>query len=61
MISLEDYIKKNFCVGAVRFEAESHITPEGTVKFRMTTIKLGHYDEFECIVVNNTLKVIENA
>ena len=60
MISLEDYIKKNFGIGAVRFDAESHVTPDGLVKFRMVTIKMGHHDEFECLVINNTLQVIEN-
>lgn len=60
MISLEDYIKKNFGIGAVRFNAESHVTPDGLVKFRMVTVKMGHHDEFECIVINNSLKVIEN-
>ena len=61
MISLEDYLKKNFVVGSIRFEAESHVTPDGIVKFRMITLKMGHSDEFECIVTNNNLKVIENA
>ena len=61
MISLEDYIKRNFLVSAVRFDAESHVTPDGLVKFRMVTTKMGHHDEFECIVVNNTLRVIENT
>lgn len=61
MTSLEDYIKKNFLVGAVRFDAESHVTPDGVVKFRMVTTKMGHHDEFECIVINSTLKVIENS
>jgi hypothetical protein len=60
MISLEDYIKMNFGVGAVRFNAESHVTPDGVVKFRMVTTKMGHHDEFECLVVNNVVRVIEN-
>ena len=60
MKSLEDYIKQNFGVGAVKFSAESHVTPSGIVKFNMVTTKMGHHDEFECIVINNNVKVIEN-
>jgi hypothetical protein len=60
MISLEDYIVQNFSVGAVRFNAESHVTPDGIVKFRIITNKLGHHDEFECHVKNNLVQVIEN-
>lgn len=60
MISLEDYIRKNFGVGAVHFNGESHVTPSGIVKFRLETHKIGVHEEFECIVVNNTLRVIEN-
>jgi hypothetical protein len=60
MTSLEDYLKQNFGIGSVHFNADSHVTPSGVVKFRMVSIKLGHHEEFECIVKNNVLQVIEN-
>lgn len=60
MISLEDFIRKNFGVGSIHFNGETHVTPNGIVKFRLVTNKIGHHDEFECIVHNNVLKVIEN-
>ena len=57
MISLEDYIKKNFLAGNVKFKAEIHITPEGITSLRLIN---SDYDEFDCIVKNNLIKAIEN-
>ena len=60
MTSLQDFITQNFKDGVVRFHAETHVTPEGIVKMRLITNKIGIFDELECLVLNNTLRVIEN-
>lgn len=60
MISLEDFIRQNFGIGSIRFNTETHVTPNGVVKLRFNSTKLGHHDELECIVKNNTINVIAN-
>lgn len=60
MRSLEDFVRQNFKVGSVRFNAETHVTPDGIVKFRLETVKIGHHDDLECLIRNNELKIIEN-
>ena len=59
MTSLQDYLQQCFHSGVVRLNASVHVTPEGTVKFRLESKDDGR--EFECLVTNNNLKVIENA
>lgn len=57
-MSLEDFIKQNFNRGVVHFNCDSHVTPDGVVRLYLVSTR--GYSEFEGLVVNNIVNVIEN-